>query len=170
MGQVEGSKGVTMKITSDKVVELEYVLRVGGEVVDQSEPGEPLVYLHGHNNIIPGLERALEGKSVGDSMSVTVPPEEGYGERDEENVQVLPREDFEDDVEVGASYFAQSEDGSITPLTVVEVLPEGVKVDFNPPLAGETLDFQVTVKGIRDASAEELEHGHAHDGSEDDEE
>ncbi|PYE53539.1 FKBP-type peptidyl-prolyl cis-trans isomerase [Deinococcus yavapaiensis] len=154
-----------MRITQNKVVELDYVLRVGGEVVDQSDPDEPLAYLHGHNNIIPGLERALEGKSVGDSFQVTVPPEEGYGERDEENVQILPREDFEDDVEVGASYFAQSEDGSITPLTVVEVLPEGVKVDFNPPLAGETLDFQVTVRTIRDATPEELERGHV-DGDE----
>lgn len=154
-----------MRITQNKVVELDYVLRVGGEIVDQSDPDEPLAYLHGHNNIIPGLEKALEGKSVGDSFQVTVPPEEGYGERDEENVQVLPREDFEDDVEVGASYFAQSEDGSITPLTVVEVLPEGVKVDFNPPLAGETLDFQVTVRTIRDATPEELERGHV-DGDE----
>ncbi|AFZ67375.1 FKBP-type peptidyl-prolyl cis-trans isomerase [Deinococcus peraridilitoris] len=159
-----------MKITENKVVELEYVLRVGGEIVDESEPGEPLVYLHGHSNIIPGLERALEGKQVGDSLQVTVPPEEGYGERDEENVQVLPREDFEDDVEVGASYYAQSEDGSITPLTVIEVLPEGVRVDFNPPLAGETLDFQVSVKGIRDATSEELEHGHVHGGDLDEEE
>lgn len=160
-----------MKVTNDKVVEIEYILRVDGEVVDQSEEGEPLVYLHGHNNIIPGLERALDGKQVGDSFQVTVPPEEGYGERDEENVQVLPREDFEDDVEVGASYFAQSEDGSITPLTVVEVMSDGVRVDFNPPLAGETLDFQVTVRGIRDAAPEEIEHGHVHgDDMDEDEE
>lgn len=151
-----------MRITENKVVDIEYVLRVGGEIVDQTEPGEPLTYLHGHQNIIVGLESALQGKQVGDSFQVTISPEEGYGERDEENVQVLPREDFEDEVEVGASYFAQSEDGSITPLTVIEVLPEGVKVDFNPPLAGETLDFNVTVKNIRDATKEEIEHGHAH--------
>jgi len=158
-----------MKITANKVVEIDYVLHVDGEIVDQSEPGEPLVYLHGHQNIIPGLERALEGKQVGDSLQVTVNPEEGYGERDEENVQVLPREDFEDDVEVGATYYAQSEDGSFTPLTVVEVLPEGVRADFNHPLAGATLDFNVTVRNIRDASSEEIEHGHVHDGSEDEE-
>ncbi len=158
-----------MKIADNKVVELEYTLRVGGEIVDQSEPGEPLIYLQGHHNIIPGLERALSGKQVGDSLQVTVAPEDGYGVRDEDNVQVLPREDFDDDVEVGASYYAQSEDGSITPLTVIEVLPEGVKVDFNPPLAGETLDFQVAVLGIRDATPEELEHGHVH-GEEDFEE
>lgn len=157
-----------MKITQDKVVDLEYVLRVGGEVVDQSEPGEPLTYLHGHNNIIPGLEKALEGKSVGDSMSVTVPPEEGYGERDDENVQLLPREDFEDEVEVGGQYYAQSEDGSVTPFTIVGIEGGQVRVDFNPPLAGETLDFQVSVRGVRDASPDELEHGHPHgDGMDD---
>lgn len=157
-----------MKITQDKVVDLEYTLRVGGEIVDQSEPGEPLTYLHGHNNIIPGLEKALEGKSVGDSMSVTVPPEEGYGERDDDNVQMLPREDFEDEVEVGGQYYAQSEDGSVTPFTIVGIEEGQVRVDFNPPLAGETLDFQVSVRGVRDASPDELEHGHPHgDGMED---
>lgn len=153
-----------MKITQDKVVDIEYVLKVNGEVVDQSEPGEPLSYLQGHNNIIPGLERALEGKEPGDSLSVTVQPEDGYGERDEDNVQELPREDFEDDIEVGAQYFAQSEDGSVTPFTVVGLEGDLVTVDFNPPLAGETLDFQVTVKNVRDATPEELEHGHAHEG------
>ena len=151
-----------MKITQDKVVDIEYTLRVEGEVVDQSEPGEPLSYLQGHHNIIPGLERALEGKEPGDSLSVTVQPEDGYGERDEDNVQTLPREDFEDDVEVGAQYFAQSEDGSVTPFTVVSVEGSEVTVDFNPPLAGETLDFQVTVKAVRDATPDELEHGHVH--------
>ena len=86
-----------MNITQDKVVELDYKLTVNGEVIDQSEPGEPLVYLQGHSNIIPGLERALEGKAVGDELQVTVQPEDGYGERDEENVEELSREDFEDD-------------------------------------------------------------------------
>ncbi|ULH14422.1 peptidylprolyl isomerase [Deinococcus sp. KNUC1210] len=151
-----------MNITQDKVVEIEYTLTVDGEVVDQSEENEPLVYLHGHNNIIPGLEKALEGHAAGDKLNVTVSPEEGYGERDDENVQVLPKEDFDDDVEVGASYFAQAEDGSVNPFTVVSVNGDDVTVDFNPPLAGQTLNFDVTVKDVRDATAEELEHGHAH--------
>ena len=159
-----------MNITQDKVVEIEYTLTVDGEVVDQSEENEPLVYLHGHNNIIPGLEKALEGHVAGDHLTVTVSPEEGYGERDDENVQVLPKEDFDDDVEVGASYFAQAEDGSVNPFTVVSVNGDDVTVDFNPPLAGQTLNFDVTVKEVRDATAEELEHGHAHgEGMHDDE-
>ncbi|GBF07592.1 peptidylprolyl isomerase, FKBP-type [Deinococcus aerius] len=151
-----------MNITQDKVVELDYVLKVDGEVVDQSEPGEPLTYLHGHSNIIPGLEKALEGKKAGDSLHVTVQPEDGYGERDEDNVETLDRSDFDDEVEVGATYYAQAEDGSVLPFTVMAVDGDQVEVDFNPPLAGMVLNFDVTVKNVRDATPEELEHGHAH--------
>ncbi|GMA16208.1 peptidylprolyl isomerase [Deinococcus metallilatus] len=151
-----------MNITQDKVVELDYVLKVDGEVVDRSEPGDPLVYLHGHSNIIPGLERALEGKKAGDSLHVTVQPEDGYGERDEDNVETLDRSDFDDEVEVGATYYAQAEDGSVLPFTVVGVEGDQVQVDFNPPLAGQVLNFDVTVRNVRDATPEELEHGHAH--------
>ncbi|GGL04415.1 FKBP-type peptidyl-prolyl cis-trans isomerase [Deinococcus radiotolerans] len=151
-----------MNITQDKVVELDYKLTVNGEIIDQSEPGEPLVYLQGHSNIIPGLERALEGKAVGDELQVTVQPEDGYGERDEENVEELSREDFEDDVEIGATYYAQAEDGSVIPFTVMSVDGDTVKVDFNPPLAGMVLNFDVKVLDVRDATAEELDHGHAH--------
>ena len=157
-----------MNITQDKVVELDYKLTVNGEIVDQSEPGEPLVYLQGHSNIIPGLERALEGKAVGDELQVTVQPEDGYGERDEENVEELSREDFEDDIEVGATYYAQDEAGSVIPFTVMDVSGDTVKVDFNPPLAGMVLNFDVKVLNVRDATPEELEHGHAHsDGDHD---
>lgn len=151
-----------MNITQDKVVELEYKLTVGGEVVDQSEPGEPLVYLQGHNNIIPGLERALEGKQTGDDLQVIVQPEDGYGVRDEDAIEDLERSDFEDDIEVGATYYAQAEDGSVLPFTVLAIDGDSVQVDFNPPLAGEVLTFDVKVVNVRDATAEELEHGHAH--------
>ncbi|MDB5044228.1 MAG: slyD, partial [Deinococcus sp.] len=151
-----------MKITQDKVVEVEYKLRVNGETIDASEPGEPLTYLHGHGGIISGLERALEGKDVGDSLQVTVQPEDGYGLRDEDNIDVLGREDFDDDIEVGATYYAEDEDGQVVPFTVLELDGETVRVDFNVPLAGEVLDFDVTVLNVRDATAEELEHGHAH--------
>lgn len=159
-----------MKITQDKVVSIEYVLKVAGQIEDQSEPGDPLVYLHGHNNIIPGLENALEGHEAGDKLNVTVTPDEGYGQHDDEAIQTLPREDFDDDVEIGASYFAQSDDGSVNPFTVVSVSGDDVTVDFNPPLAGKTLDFEATVIEVRDATAEELDHGHPHgEGGHDDE-
>jgi FKBP-type peptidyl-prolyl cis-trans isomerase SlyD len=150
------------QIVQDKVVDLDYKLTVNGEVVDQSEPGEPLTYLHGHSNIIPGLERALEGKLVGDVFQEIIQPEDGYGERDEDNTEELAREDFEDDIEIGETYYAQAEDGSVIPFTVMEVNGDTVKVDFNPPLAGEVLTFDIKVVGVRDATAEELEHGHAH--------
>ena len=151
-----------MNITQNKVVELDYVLKVEGEVVDRSEPDDALTYLHGHSNIIPGLERALEGRRAGDSLHVTVQPEDGYGERDEDNVEDLDRSDFDDEIEVGATYYAQAEDGSVLPFTVLAVEGDTVRVDFNPPLAGMVLNFDVTVRNVRDATAEELEHGHAH--------
>ena len=153
---------MTMKIAADKVVELDYKLTVNGETVDQSEPGEPLTYLHGHSNIIPGLEQAIEGRSAGETLQVTVQPEDGYGPRDEDNMDELDRADFEDDIEVGMTYYAQAEDGSVLPFTVLSLDGDTVKVDFNPPLAGEVLNFEVTVLSVRDATTEELEHGHAH--------
>lgn len=151
-----------MNISKDKVVELEYTLTVQGEIIDQSEAGDPLVYLQGHHNIIPGLEKALEGKTVGDSLQVTVTPEEGYGERDEDAVEDLSRADFDDDIEVGATYYGQTEDGDMVPFTVLSMEGDTVQVDFNPPLAGQTLHFDVKVLAVRDATPEELEHGHAH--------
>ncbi|MCD0178026.1 peptidylprolyl isomerase [Deinococcus sp. 14RED07] len=157
-----------MNITQDKVVELDYKLTVNGEIVDQSEPGEPLVYLHGHSNIIEGLEKELEGKVAGDTFQVRVQPEEGYGLRDEESIEDLSRDDFEDDIEVGETYYAQAEDGSVLPFTVMNVDGDTVQVDFNHPMAGMVLDFDVTVLAVRDATPEELEHGHAHaDGDHD---
>lgn len=155
-----------MNITADKVVEIEYVLKVRGEVLDQSEPGETLTYLHGHHNIVPGLESALEGHAVGDEVKVTVPPEQGYGLRDEDATDELSREDFEDDLELGATYSAEAADGSVYPFTVRAVEGDRVSVDFNPPLAGETLDFEVKVVSVRDATPEELEDGIAHTGTE----
>lgn len=150
-----------MNIETNKVVTLDYKLVVKGEVIDQSEPGEPLVYLQGHNNIILGLERALEGKAVGDTLKVTVQPEDGYGERHDDNMAELERSDFEDDIEVGATYYAQAEDGTEMPFTVLEIKGDSVLVDFNPILAGMVLDFDVKVLDIREATEEELNHGFA---------
>ncbi len=156
-----------MKIAENAVVDIDYVLTVDGEVVDESEEGQPLSYLHGANNIIPGLENALSGKSEGDSLEVTVSPEDGYGEYDPENVQELSKDDFEDEIEEGETYYAESSDGSILPFKVTKIEGDHIVADFNPELAGKTLHFQVTVRGVRTATPEELEHGHAH--GEDDE-
>jgi FKBP-type peptidyl-prolyl cis-trans isomerase SlyD len=154
-----------MEIAKDKVVSIEYRLHLGdGKIIDESEPGDPLVYLHGYEEIVPGLEKALEGKKVGESLKVQVPPEEGYGEYDPEGVQEVPREEFPADMELeeGGIVTATDEEGDEVEFLVKEVRPKTVVVDFNDPLAGKTLHFEVTVREVREATAEELEHGHAH--------
>jgi FKBP-type peptidyl-prolyl cis-trans isomerase SlyD len=153
-----------MQIANQTVVTIDYTLTdPKGEVLDSSKGEEPLTYIHGAGNIVPGLENALTGKSVGDSMQVTVAPIDGYGERDEELVQAVPRERFPgaSSIEVGMRFHAQGSDGSQV-VTVVAVDDKHVTVDANHPLAGTTLAFDVTVLEVRDATADELEHGHVH--------
>jgi FKBP-type peptidyl-prolyl cis-trans isomerase SlyD len=153
-----------MQIAANKVVTLEYTLSdPEGEVLDTSKGREPLAYIHGTQGIIPGLETALEGKTTGDTLQVTVPPEEGYGDRNEALVFDVPRDRFQgvNDVEVGMQFRVPSELGPRL-ITVVGVEENEVKVDANHPLAGKTLVFDVDIVGVRDATKEELEHGHVH--------
>ncbi|HET9959490.1 MAG TPA: peptidylprolyl isomerase [Polyangiaceae bacterium] len=154
-----------MQIANEKVITIDYTLTdEAGEVLDSSSDDGPLSYLHGFGNIVPGLEAALEGKAKGDSVQVTVAPEEGYGKRDEALVQSLPRNRFPDgEIEVGMQFHAEAQ-GASRVLTVVAVDEKAVTIDANHPLAGRTLSFDVTVRDVRDATAEELEHGHVHDG------
>ena len=146
------------------VVSLEYKLTVDGKVVDSTEGEEPLEYLHGYGNIVPGLEDELDGLRVGDAKKVTVKPEEGYGEYDEEAVANVPRSDFpaEIPVEVGVDIEMEDETGDIMDATIVWVGADEVRLDFNHPLAGKTLNFEVKVVGLRAATEEELDHGHVH--------
>jgi FKBP-type peptidyl-prolyl cis-trans isomerase SlyD len=152
-----------MQIANQRVVTIDYTLTdEKGEVLDSSKGQEPLTYLHGGGNIIPGLESALEGKAAGDALKVTVPAAEGYGERDEELVQDVPREQFPgEQIEVGMRFHAQSSDGSQV-VTVVAVDDRKVTVDGNHPLAGMNLAFDVKVLEVRDATADEIAHGHIH--------
>lgn len=153
-----------MQITADKVVAFDYILTdAAGELIDSSEGHEPLLYLHGEGGIVEGLERALEGRKVGDQFKITLTPEDGYGERSEDLLQEVPRDQFEgvDDLEVGMQFEADTPDGPLI-FTITEVGDELIHVDGNHPLAGETLNFDVTVREIRDATNEELQHGHAH--------
>jgi FKBP-type peptidyl-prolyl cis-trans isomerase SlyD len=148
-----------------KVVRIHYILRSDtGEVLDSSDASEPLEYLHGANNIVPGLEAGLVGAAAGQKLRVHVPPEQGYGPRAPDAVHAFPREAFPKDmqVEVGMSFQAEGEDGQSLPVWILSVEEERVMVDFNHPLAGHTLDFEVTVDGVRDATSEELAHGHPH--------
>lgn len=153
-----------MQVAKDKVVTIDYTLTDSeGTLLDSSEGREPLAYLHGANNIIPGLEKALEGKASGDSLKVTVEPKEGYGERDDNLQQEVPKEMFEgvDQVQPGMQFQAQTPAGTQI-VTVKQVEDQTVTVDANHPLAGVTLNFQVDVREVREASSEELSHGHPH--------
>ncbi len=153
-----------MQVADNKVVLIHYTLtNADGEVLDSSAGGEPLAYLHGKGNIVPGLENALTGKQVGDKQQVEVSPEEGYGLPNEELIQEVERNLFDgiDNIEVGMQFMAQTPWGE-QPVVVTAVSDETVTVDGNHPLAGEVLNFDVEVAEVRDASEEELEHGHAH--------
>lgn len=152
-------------IAAGKVVGFHYTLRNdAGEVVDSSDGVDPLTYMHGAGSIVPGLENALAGKTEGDAFTVVVPPTEGYGVRNEGMVHEVPRSQFPPDVEIeaGMQFGAQGPDGQAVPVWVAAVTDEAVTVDFNHPLAGQQLHFEITVASVRDATAEEVEHGHAH--------
>ena len=154
-----------MQVAKDNVVSIEYRLHLGdGKIIDESDPGDPLVYLHGYEEIVPGLEKALEGKKAGESLKVVVEPKDGYGEYDPDGVEEVPREDFPADMELeaGGIVSATDEDGDDVEFLVKEVRPKTVVIDFNDPMAGKTLHFEVTVREVRAATPEELEHGHAH--------
>lgn len=154
-----------MRIAKGRVVDIDYSLHLGdGKVVDQSDPGEPLTYLHGEGEIVPGLESALEGLDVGDRKQVVVPPASGYGDHDPRGLQQVPRQAFPADFqpEVGMELSAQGPDGDEVAFVIQRVEPELITIDLNHPLAGKTLHFDVTVREVREATPEELEHGHAH--------
>ncbi|AKH68545.1 FKBP-type peptidyl-prolyl cis-trans isomerase [Spongiibacter sp. IMCC21906] len=154
-----------MNIANNCVVAFHYTLTDDeGNELDSSTGKEPLAYLHGHRGIIPGLEKELEGKAAGDAMKVTVQPSEGYGELNPELVQAVPREAFQgvDQIEVGMQFQAQGEGGQAQMVVVKDVNDESVTVDANHPLAGQTLHFDVSVENVREATEEELSHGHVH--------
>lgn len=154
-----------MQIKKNVVGSIEYELTDdAGEVIDTSMGRAPLSYLHGAGNIIPGLEAELEGRSSGDAFQVRIAPEDAYGQRDERMVQDVPRSQFPDGAEVqpGMQFQAQAPGGAIQIVTVVGVEDETVKLDGNHPLAGVSLNFDVKVVEVREATEEELEHGHVH--------
>lgn len=153
-----------MKIADNHVVTLNYTLTDNdGKVIDQANDGS-FAYLHGAQNIIPGLETALTGKSVGDQVKVKVPPEEGYGERDEARIETVPREMFPEgeDINPGMVFHAQGPNGEMIMVTVLDANDQSVKIDANHALAGVELNFDVEVMGIREAEQVEIEHGHVH--------
>ena len=153
-----------MQIADQKVITLNYILKDDeGNIIDQANDGS-FVYLHGALNIVPGLEKALTGKAVGDAVSVSVAPEEAYGPRDDQRIQEVPRDMFPEDTEIeaGMQFNAQGPDGEQLLVTVAKVESDSITVDGNHPLAGVQLNFDVEIIEIRAATAEELDHGHVH--------
>ena len=154
-----------MDIARNRVVRFAYTLTDDkAQVLDRSSEKEPLIYLHGGDAIIPGLETALEGKRAGESFNVRVAAADGYGEHDDDLVQNVPRDMFEGDdtVKIGTQFETSDDDGETRVVTVTGVDADNVTVDGNHPLAGMPLNFAVTVVDVRAASTEELKHGHVH--------
>jgi len=154
-----------VEIKKHAVVTIDFELKDDdGNVLDSSEGSDSLHYLHGTKNIIEGLEKALEGKKAGDAISVVISPEEGYGVRDDDRIQSVPRDTFEnqEQVKVGEQFTAQGPEGEQLTVTISEVTDDKVVVDGNHPLAGMNLNFEVEIKQVREATKEELDHGHVH--------
>ncbi len=158
---------MSLVIGEKSVVSLRYKLTDNeGKVLDSSEGAEPMAYLHGAGNIVPGLEKALVGKVEGDSLKVKVEPAEGYGEIDPEGVKVIEKSAFEgvESIEVGMTFEAKAPDGSAQQIEVKKVEGDEVTIDTNHPLAGVVLNFDITIVSVREATKEELDHGHTHEG------
>ncbi len=154
-----------MQVAHDKVVLIHYTLtNDAGEVLDSSDGGDPLAYLHGQGNIVAGLEKALDGRQAGEKLQVRVEPSEGYGLRDAALVKRVPRRSFGSagNIKPGMQFQAQLEHGQTRVVTVTAVKGDMVTIDGNHPLAGEILNFAIEITEVRDATAEELAHGHVH--------
>lgn len=154
-----------MQVAKNKAVAIDYTLTIdGGIVVDSSEPGEPLWYLAGKDNIIPGLEKELLGLKVGDEKTVVVPASEGYGEYQSDRVHQVPKASFPADstFEIGDRVMAQGPDGGGLPARIAGVSAKEVTLDFNHELAGKELTFKIKVAEVRDATKDEMTHGHVH--------
>jgi FKBP-type peptidyl-prolyl cis-trans isomerase SlyD len=151
-------------ITADRVVTIHYTLKNdSGEVLDSSSGGEPLAYIQGHGNLVAGLEKALEGKASGVSLAVVVDPADGYGVRDEALIQRVPKRSLQGagEIKKGMQFQARTEDG-MRLFTVTGLVGDMVTLDGNHPLADQTLHFDIEVVEVREATTEELEHGHVH--------
>lgn len=153
-----------MNITSNTVVQMHYILtNQDGLLLDSSEGREPLTYMHGKQMLIPGLENQLEGKAIGEKFTANVAAAEAYGEKNAEMVQVVPKENFSGDGELAAGLQIQIDTNQGTQMAIItKVEGEDVTIDMNHPLAGMDLSFDVEIVDVREATKEEIEHGHVH--------
>jgi FKBP-type peptidyl-prolyl cis-trans isomerase SlyD len=158
---------MSLKIQDNLVVTIHYKLNDdAGNLLDSSEGEEPLAYIHGTESLVPGLEKALKDKTVGDSFKVRVETADAYGEISSDLIQVVDRDAFKEvePLEVGMEFNSQGEDGTIQMIEIKAIEDEKVTIDANHPFAGMNLNFDIEIIGIREATAEELDHGHVHDG------
>jgi len=158
-----------MAIEANQIVSIEYELRDGDKVIDSNVGNEPLVFMFGKGQIIPGLETGIQNMAIGEKADVLVKPEDAYGELNPEAQQEVPKDQFAGiDLAIGMTLYGQGEDGGTVQVTVKEIGEENIIIDFNHPLAGKTLMFSVTVNNVRDASAEELLSGIPAENQQDD--
>ncbi|WP_325893427.1 FKBP-type peptidyl-prolyl cis-trans isomerase [Grimontia sp. NTOU-MAR1] len=151
-------------IEENKVVKIDYTVKdEEGQLIDTSEGKDPLAYLHGAGNIIPGLETALAGRAEGEEFAVQIQPDDAYGQRNEALIQVVERGVFQgvEELDVGMVFNAQGPQGNIQ-VTIIAIEGDEVTIDGNHPLAGVVLQFEGVIREVRDATAEEIEHGHVH--------
>lgn len=154
-----------MKIAANSVVSIDYVLRDDeGDVLDSSEGEEPLAYIHGHEQIVPGLERALDGKVKGDAIDVKIAPKDGYGEHHADRIIKITKGELPPGMtpHIGMEVGAEDEDGDHIPFWITEIGESELTLDGNHPLAGKNLNFAVKIVDVRAATKEELSHGHVH--------
>lgn len=152
------------RIEDGVVVSIAYVMTVDGKEEERVTADDPLEYLHGAENLVPGLENALAGKQVGEKFTITISPDEAYGDYDEEDIETISRSDVPggETLTPGMEVELEDEEGYLYDAVVREVTDETVVLDFNPPYAGKSLTYEVEVVALRPATEEELEHGHPH--------
>lgn len=155
-------------VQDNMVVTFGYILTAEGQEIERATADDPAEYLHGAENIIPGLEEALAGKHVGDKFSITLQPEDAYGEYDEEDLDEIERDDIPDgaELEVGMVLILEDDNNNMFEASVKEINADTVVLDFNPPLAGKTITYDIEIFDIREADEDELEHGHVHGAEE----
>jgi len=155
---------MTDTVQDNLVITLDYKLFIEDEMMESTEDGEPILFIQGIGQIIPGLENALYGMEVGDQKSVVIQPEDGYGEYDPESLQEAKKEEFSEEIPLDVGTFLDLEDdeGDVLSAQVIAAEEDTVTLDFNHPLAGKTLTFEITVTDLRPASEEELDHAHVH--------
>jgi FKBP-type peptidyl-prolyl cis-trans isomerase SlyD len=151
-------------VQDNVVVELDYTLIIEDEMMESTDEGEPIAFIQGIGQIIPGLEDAIYGMKVGDKKTITIQPEQAYGDYDPDSIEVVHKDEFSEEIplDVGTFLDLRDDEGEVLSAQIIEADEDTITLDFNHPLAGKVLTFEITIADIRPASPEELDHGHVH--------